>query len=317
MNLKPIVPFEPILCERGPSGPQWTAQIKWDGVRMLAYHDGRETRLVNRKRNDRTAQYPEFQDTASYCSASSFILDGEMISFDESKPSFHEIMRRDGLRRTAAIEAAVRTVPVVYMIFDIVYADGEWVTDKPLSERQRLLAEVVKPGSRVQLTGNFPDGDALFGAMKAKGMEGIVYKDLDSLYVPDGKDGRWRKRKITRDLYAAVGGVTHRDGIVNALLLGLYAPDGRFVYVGHAGTGRLTYADWRELTRIAAELRTSARPFVNEPERHRDAVWTTPKLVVRVQYLEWTPGGTMRQPSIQAVMDGMPPADCTTDQAGR
>lgn len=314
MDLTPIVPFEPILCDRGPAGDNWIAQIKWDGVRMLAYHDGRETRLINRKRNDRTAQYPEFQRTQEYCGASSFILDGEMIAFDANKPSFHEVMRRDGLRRSGSIETAVRTVPVVYMIFDILYLDGKWVMNQPLADRQRLLEKVVIPGSRAQLTANFPDGDVLFEAMKQRGMEGVVYKDLASLYTPDAKDGRWRKRKITRDLYAVVGGVTYRDGTVNALLLGLYDPAGTLLYIGHAGTGKLSHAEWGELTRTVAALRRTASPFANQPGRIRDAVWVEPRLVVKVHFLEWTEGGTMRQPSIQAVTEAVGPESCGTDQ---
>lgn len=314
MNLTPIVPFEPILCDRGPTGGNWIAQIKWDGVRMLAYHDGEETRLINRKRNDRTAQYPEFQRTRDYCKASSFILDGEMIAFDANKPSFHEVMRRDGQRRSASIETAVRTVPVVYMIFDIVYCDGQWMMDRPLADRQAMLEKVVLPGPHAQLTANFPNGDALFEAMKERRMEGVVYKDLTSLYAPDAKDGRWRKRKITRDLYAVVGGVTYRDGTVNALLLGLYAPSGELVYIGHAGTGKLSHADWGELTRTVKGLRAAKRPFSNAPERSKDAVWVEPRLVVKVNYMEWTDGGTMRQPSIQAVMTDMAPEGCKTEQ---
>nr|WP_221626749.1 RNA ligase family protein [Cohnella lubricantis] len=312
--MTPLVPFEPIVCDRGPDGGNWIAQIKWDGVRMLAYHDGKETRLINRKRNDRTMQYPEFQRTQDYCSASSFILDGEMIAFDANKPSFHEVMRRDGLRRSGSIETAVRTIPVVYMIFDILYLDGQWVMDRPLTDRQRLLEQAVLPGSHAQLTANFPDGDALFAAMKERGMEGVVYKDLTSLYTPDAKDGRWRKRKITRDLYAVVGGVTYRDGTVNALLLGLYAPSGQLHYIGHAGTGKLSHAEWGELTRTVAGLRAAASPFANVPSRNRDAVWVEPRLVVKVNYLEWTEGGTMRQPSIQAVTEAVASADCGMDQ---
>lgn len=314
MLLEPIVPFEPILCGSGPSGDRWIAQIKWDGVRMLVYCDGRETRLINRRGNDRTSQYPEFGRPETYCSAGSFILDGEMIAFDRSKPSFHEVMRRDGLRREAAIAAAARQIPVVYMVFDILYCDGEWVTDRPLAERQRLLESVVVPGPYAQLTGNFSDGDALFAQMEARGMEGVVYKDLTSRYTPGAKDGRWRKRKIFRDLYAVVGGITYRDGAVNALLLGLYDPDGKLRYIGHTGPGKLTGGAWSELTRSLEAARIGSRPFASDPERAKDAVWVEPRQVVKVQYLEWTNGGTLRHPVLQAAAPGVEPSACTTGQ---
>ena len=147
-------------------------------------------------------------------------------------------------------------------------------------------------------------------------MEGVVYKDLGSTYSINGKDGRWRKRKVLQDLNAVVGGVTYRDMTVNALLLGIYANDGELIYIGHAGTGKLTQKDWALLTEKANDLQISRNPFKNEPERSRDAVWLKPELTVKVEFLELTPGGTMRHPSIQAIVD-MDKSECTVDQLPR
>ena len=314
MELKPVIPFEPISSSRIPVGERWIYQIKWDGVRMLMYRDDSGIRLINRKLNERTAQYPEFGQPDLACEGSSYILDGEMIAFDESKPSFHEIMKRDGLRRMASIEAAVRRVPVVYMVFDILYYEGEWTITRSLEERQRLLHSVVKTGPLVQLTDSFPNGAALFELMKARGMEGIVCKSLDSAYSPDGKDGRWVKKKLSRDLYAAVGGITYKEGRANALLLGLYAENGTFAYVGHAGPGKLTQAEWTRFVRRLLDATADRMPFSNRPERHRDAEWVVPRLVVKVQYMELTPGGTLRHPAVQAVMETISAGDCVLDQ---
>src|SRR5262245_27203730 len=95
LELRPVVPFEPVSTDAMPFGNQWVAQIKRDGVRVLTYFDGKEVRLINRKLNDRTLQYPEISNIRSYSSANSVILDGEVISLKDGKPSFHEIMRRD------------------------------------------------------------------------------------------------------------------------------------------------------------------------------------------------------------------------------
>lgn len=315
MELKPILPFEPIPSDRVPVGADWVAQIKWDGVRMLVYFDGAEARLWNRRANERSLQYPEFLDVRSYCRADSVILDGELIALDGGKPSFHQIMKRDRLRTASKIGQAVVRVPVTYMVFDVVYCNGAWLLDRPLADRQRLLERIVVPNGRVQLVRNEPDGQALLGVMRSYGMEGIVCKDLTSLYAPEGKDGRWQKIKLFRDLYAVVGGVTFRGSIVNALLLGLYDDEGKLFYIGHAGTGRLTGAEWAELTRAVEPLRLPAKPFCNEPERSKDTTWLRPELVVKVQFLNWTPDGVMRHPSIQAwrIAD-RPPASCTFRQ---
>lgn len=312
MPLTPIVPFEPIMTDVLPSGKQWIAQIKWDGVRMITYYDGGEVQLVNRKGNNRTRQYPELLDIASYCRADSVILDGEIIALVDGVPSFHQVMKRDSLRVEQQIKARVQQVPIVYMIFDILYYNGEWVTGRPLRERQQLLAETVITSGHVQLVPSYTDIPLLHDVSVQHRLEGIVVKDVNSVYALGGKDKRWQKRKNIQDVNAVVGGVTFRDGIVNALLLGLYAEDGSLVYIGHAGTGKLKVADWRSITERVADMAVKDRPFVNQPERHKGAVWIRPEWVVKVNFLEWTPGGTLRQPSIQAFVD-VSPADCRLD----
>ncbi|MGN7358716.1 ATP-dependent DNA ligase [Paenibacillus sp. SAF-054] len=310
MKLNPVKPFEPIMTELLPSGDKWIAQIKWDGVRMLAYHDGTDTELVNRKGNNRTHQYPELWNTADYCTADSFILDGEIIALVDGVPSFHQVMRRDSLRQERQIRARVSQVPIVYMVFDILYCNGEWVTGKPLQERQALLGQVLIPNPHVQPVPSYTDIPLLYEVSKQHQLEGIVVKDLSSVYALGGKDKRWQKRKNIQDVNAVVGGVTYRDGTVNALLLGLYDEQGRLIYIGHAGTGKLGVADWRRITKEAAELMQKDKPFANQTERQKGALWIRPEWVVKVNFLEWTPGGTLRQPSIQAFVD-MDPQECT------
>lgn len=95
----------------------------------------------------------------------------------DGKPSFHEIMRRDLIRRTERIQAAYEAVPATYMLFDIVYLNGEWVHRKPLQERLELLHQIIIPNERIQLAPAHPDGQALFQVMCSQGMEGIVCKN--------------------------------------------------------------------------------------------------------------------------------------------
>lgn len=312
MDLKPIIPFEPISTQTMPTSSDWIAQIKWDGVRMLTYFDGREVRLVNRKLNDRTKQYPELLEIKKFCSASSIVIDGEIIAFDQKRPSFHEVMKRDSLRKSRSIDLAVNQTPIAYMLFDILMYNDKWIIDKPLSERQKILQELITPLPNVQITQNFTDGNKLFHVVKEHNMEGIICKDLRGTYSIGGKDKRWQKKKIFRDLYAVIGGVTTRNGIVNALLLGLYDKN-KLVYIGNAGTGKLSVEDWRALTGHIEPMIIPYRPFINEPERNKDAVWIDPKLTVRIQFLEWTPHGTMRHPSIQAFVNVIA-TECTFSQ---
>jgi bifunctional non-homologous end joining protein LigD len=305
-DMKPVIPFEPMQSEQIPADGLWRYEIKWDGTRILTYHNRGTTRLFNRKLHERTLLYPELASFSSYCRADSAILDGEMIALGaDGKPSFHEIMRRDLIRRTDRIQAAYEAVPATCMLFDILYLNGEWVHRKSLEERLELLHQVIVPNERVQLAPAHPDGQALFQVMRSQGMEGIVCKRLDSSYTFGGQDGRWVKVKNYGDIIAVIGGYTLNGGVINAVLLGQYDKQGRLRYIGHAGTGKLTREDWRQLTERLMPHTLSARPFDNEPERHKDAVWVKPMYTAKVQYSEWRwqEGRNLRQPSIQAFVN--------------
>ena len=290
-------------------------QLKWDGVRLLAYGDGDDggrIRLFNRRKNERTLQYPELARPASaYCAASSFLLDGEVIALAaDGKPSFHEVMRRDRLQRPEQIARARSEVPIVYMVFDVLYFEGQWVNRRPLGDRMRLLQRIVTPGESVQVVSSHANGQALFDAVRQMGLEGIVCKDGGSAYAIGGKDARWVKVKNYGDVVAVIGGFTLRDGVVNAILAGLYR-GGKLTFIGKVGTGKLTQADWQALTRRLQNLRREECPFGERHPDMRGAYWAEPRLTVKIMFAEWRrrEGRSMRQPSIQAFVE-VPPKQC-------
>lgn len=308
--MKPITPFEPVRKQDIPQGSQWLSQVKWDGVRILVYFDGQETRLYNRKKNERTMNYPELTDIKSYCSARSVILDGEMIALGENgTPDFHEVMKRDGIRRLEKVKTMRSIVPVFYMIFDMIYVDGAWIHQRSLAERQEMLGDIIRPAEHVQLVGSEENGESLFNIVKEKDMEGIVIKRKDAPYVIGGKKDTWVKVKNTLDLIGVIGGFTLNGGVVNALLLGLYDEAGELRYIGHTGSGKLSAEGWRALTDTLRPLVIEERLFVNQPEREKDAYWVLPQITVKVKYAEWTKDHSMRQPTIEDFVD-VDPRQC-------
>lgn len=310
MNINPFIPFEPIRTDQIPEGDQWVAQVKWDGVRILTYYDGKNIRLFNRKLNERSFQYPELSNVNSYCTARSVILDGEVIALgDDGKPSFHKVMRRDGIRRLERVNEVKKHIPIFYMIFDVIYCNNEWKNNFTLKDRLDLLQHVILPNEHIQVVPTHSNGRTLFEAIKQQDMEGIVVKDLNSQYLINGKDNRWQKVKNYKDIIAVVGGVTLRYGVVNAFLLGLYDKKGQLWYIGHVGTGKLKRSEWKDLTERISSMIIKDRPFFNKPERLKDAIWINPQITVKVQFMEWTMGHTLRQPSIQAFVN-VPPEEC-------
>lgn len=308
--MEPVIPFEPVRKDEIPAG-DWISQVKWDGVRVLTYWDGNQVRLFNRKKNERTQNYPELLDIATFCAAESVILDGEVIALGpDGKPSFHEVMRRDGIRRYDRVPFMEKQVPVTYMIFDVLFYNGKWMLKHPLNERIDLLDKIVDPTEHVQLVSSHEDPETLFSVIEKQGMEGIVMKKPDSAYLIGEKKDIWVKVKNYKDLIAAIGGFTLNGDVVNAILLGLFDQEDRFYYIGHTGTGKLTSDEWRALTERLSPLVIKDRPFVNHPERQRDTFWVKPKVTVKIQFAEWTPGHVLRQPSIQSFVQ-IPVHECT------
>lgn len=314
INLEPILPMEPVSSNTIPAGEEWIAQVKWDGVRVLTYADDGGVQLFNRKKNERTLHYPEISNISEYCSSRSVILDGEVISLGENgKPSFQRVMRRDGLRNIDRIRRAAETVPIIYMIFDIIYLNGVWIDDKSFHERNEILSSIITPNKHIQLVPSIDQTQSLFNAVKEQEMEGIVLKRMDSLYAIGKKREDWLKVKNFQDIIAVIGGFTLRHNTVNSILLGLYDSKGRLHYVGHTGTGKMTVSDWRELTKELKEIVTEHLPFNKIPQRHADAVWVQPQMTVKIKFAEWTEGGALRQPSIEGFIE-FPPEECLLER---
>ena len=313
--MKPVKPMEPKKSDEIPRGSEWTAQIKWDGVRVLTYYDGNNVRLFNRKCNERTLHFPELTDIPTYCDAGTgVILDGEVIAMgDDGKPSFHEVMRRDGIRRMERVEQVKKLVPVTYMVFDVLYYNGEWKTNSPLEERLALLSRIIKTADIAQQVSSHEDGDTLFKVVRQHGMEGIVMKRIDSPYILGKKKDVWLKIKNYRDLIAVIGGYTLRGSVVNAVLLGLYDSEGKLWYIGHTGTGKMTHNEWVELTESLSKIKLEKRPFHNVPPGSRKSYWVNPQITVKVKFSQWTEGMSLRQPSIEAFVE-IPPENCRFEQ---
>ena len=130
-----------------PSGDDgWAYEMKWDGVRASAYFEGgRLLRLVSRTGRDVTVAYPELLALGPAAGHRPMVLDGEIVAFGQGRPSFETLQPRIHVSTAAQAAAMASQVPVTYLIFDLLYLDGDLTL--PLSYRQRrerldgLLAE--------------------------------------------------------------------------------------------------------------------------------------------------------------------------------
>jgi len=267
-------------------------------------------------RNDRevAATYPELAGLAHQLRDRRMILDGEVVAFDEAgRPSFGELQARMHVR--APGRALLDRVPVSILVFDLLHLDGTSLVGAPYDERRSALEGLDLTGDRWAVPPAFDgQGAEALAASQAQGLEGVLAKRYDSVYLPGRRSPHWIKVKHVRMQEVVVGGWSpgagRRQGGIGSLLLGVPDQDGRLVYAGHVGTG---FSD-RVLADLGTRLRAAERttsPFADEvPRAHaKDAHWVTPRLVGEVTFSEWTRDGMMRHPSWRGLRPDKDPQD--------
>jgi bifunctional non-homologous end joining protein LigD len=291
-----IRPMEPVLVDQLPEQADDLYQVKWDGVRIIANIGEGIVHLYTRNHRNRTATYPEVtRELSEQFDGRRVVLDGEMVAVRAGKPDFYELMKRDRLKSESKIAQSIHQIPVCYVVFDIVYADGKWLDQTPLIERLHLLRESVRDSHVLQVCPSTGDGVSLLNFTRRRGWEGIVIKEKKGNYHFGQKHVTWRKLKHFQELDAVVAGVTLKGGIANSLILAI-PEDGRLRYAGKAASGLSS----RELSLLTTWCRSASvrLPEIKAPSMNEETVWVTPGLRVRVKFLEWSPDGTLRSPVI-------------------
>ncbi len=289
--------MEPIISNKVMLGEDWIHQIKWDGIRGITYIDHRSFRLFTKSGRERTDFYPEISDTVTLLNGHQAIFDGELVVFDpQGKPSFNLVLTRDRLKSRTSLSLYTQKYPVNYIIFDILFFNGNDLRFLPLSERKQILKEQMNQNSCIGITDDYSDGLNIYNLMKEKNFEGIVSKKKDSIYLPGKKHDLWVKTKISKKILAVIGGISWKANMPNSLLLGIYTSENVISYVGRASIG-LTEADFRTLKEYSQSLKQDVSPFSNLPKA-KDVTWFKPILTCWVSFLEWTDGSSLRHPKI-------------------
>jgi DNA ligase D-like protein (predicted ligase) len=282
---------KPAEHERVSRPGQWQYERKFDGLRGLAVRDQDHVDLWSRNRLSFNARFPEVVAALANLPVPSFVIDGELVAFDGDHTSF------------SLLQSSPHPAHLTYCVFDLAYLDGQDTTGLPLSDRQRLLAQVVEAGHQpLSLVKPLPgDPGELLRRACAAGWEGLVAKRIDSRYT-SGRSPDWQKLKCTASQELVVGGWTEptrsRVGL-GALLVGYYDDDQRLRYAGKVGTG-FTNQLLRDLHQELLAREVPASPFF-DPVREKGAHWARPDLVGAVAFSEWTGDGRLRHPSFQGL----------------
>lgn len=310
-------PVRPMLAVTGKpfSGDGWLFEPKFDGIRCLAFIRRRKVILKNRRLSIITEAFPEIADAVLDAVPADCILDGEILIMKDGKPDISAIQRRLYRGSSLAARLLTQTTPAQYVVFDILNLEGASLISHPLLERKRILAGILHQNTIVALTGYVEKtGEMYFEAAQRNGFEGVVAKQLDSLYLPGVRSTHWVKFRKSTGFDLVVGGYTtghgKRNDTFGALLLGAYAPDGSFVYVGRAGSG----FSRNEAVIICMSLKRTDSPAFAHPPAEPEAHWTLPKLVVEVKALEVTRNNILRFPVFLRVRSDKNARECSLDQ---
>jgi bifunctional non-homologous end joining protein LigD len=313
----------PMLATAGtlPSDEErWAFEIKWDGVRAVTHSVPGELRIHSRNLKEITAQYPELGRLGRALGSHSAILDGEIVAFDaESRPSFAALQGRMHLASKAQVARLAKANPVTYMIFDVLWLDGHSLMGLPYLERRARLSSLGLAGERWQTPEHIVGhGADVRRASAEQQLEGIVAKRLDSAYQPGRRSTSWVKVKNFHRQEFVVGGWMpgqgRRSERVGALLLGVYERPGALRYAGRVGTG-FSEAELDRLGRLLRGLRRADSPFSLGPAPAREAIFCEPRLVVEVEFREWTREGILRQSSYKGLREDKAPEEVVREGA--
>jgi len=285
---------------------------KYDGIRAQAHVAGGEVKFFSRTRDEITESFPELPDALAGLGQDA-ILDGEIVAWEYSagraRP-FSVLQQRLGRKKVS--DTMLREIPVAFLAFDVLYAGGELVIDRPLRERAGILDELLaeknlnhrghgvsqrKTGQAKLAFGEVEETvtaqlirapvfqastseelEELFAAAQERGNEGLMIKDLDSPYTPGKRGKSWLKMKrelATLDVVVTAVEYGHgkRVGVLSDYTFAVWNGD-KLENIGKAYSG-LTDAEIAEMTRWFLEHTIEDRGFLRVVE---------PKIVLEVAF---------------------------------
>jgi bifunctional non-homologous end joining protein LigD len=297
---------------------RWAYEMKWDGVRAVVHVEGGRATAWSRNDIDVTDTYPELRAMAESMGSTQAVLDGELVALDAAgRPSFELLQPRMHVTGAARIRRLMASVPVTFVVFDVLHLDGRSTVSLPYRERRALVEDLALSGPSWQTPPVwFGSGPAVLAAAREQHLEGVVAKRVDSTYQPGARSRNWLKIKNLRTQEVVVVGWRPGQGrraeTIGALLLAV--PDaGRLRYAGKVGTG-FTATMLEDLQRRLEPLATGDSSLADDIPRAdaRGAHWVTPVLVGEVRFTEWTRDGRLRHPAWR----GLRP-DKSADQVAR
>lgn len=344
-------------------GDSW-AEFKLDGTRVQLHFDRTKSASKNstksaekveqtgmfteqpkffvktftRNLDDSTHQFPDIIEQADkYINADSVVFDGEAIGYNKETGEYLPFQETIQRKRKHGVKDIAKEIPLKYLIFDILYLNGEQLLDKTLEERRHSLEKIIKPNETLVINKALRTSDATelgeyFKTAKDKNLEGLVVKNPKTSYQAGARSYAWIKlkrletdeSKVDDTIDATVLGYYNGKGVratfgIGGFLVATYdSKDNKFKTISKIGTG-LTDEDWVYLKEQCDKIKVKEMPKnVEVPKELNCDVWVNPQIVVEVRADEiskssqHTAGYALRFPRLMRFRDDKNATDVTS-----
>jgi DNA ligase-1 len=325
ITLEVLTPIRLMLMQKVSTVEEATKKIplpfvveqKYDGFRVQLHKKGKEVHLYTRNIEDVTAQFPDVvEQVLSSVKADEVVLDGEVLGLakDGSFVPFQQISQR--IKRKHDIASLVKSLPVVYVTWDVLYLNGKSLINEKHTTRRETLASIISPDARLRLSeykmvNSVESAEVFYKQSLDMGNEGIVIKDPDAIYKPGNRVGCWLKLKPIMDpldvvIVGAEWGEGKRSKWLTSFLVAIKDGDS-FKTIGKVGTGikELEQDDGITFEQLTFMLQPS---IISEKNQ---TVTVAPKVVIAVAYEEiqksptYTSGFALRFPRFLSLREDL------------
>lgn len=358
IKIQPGVPILPQKAQRlntpeeiiEKMGKVW-CEYKFDGTRVQLHLDHKNTKTTSdlfgektkflvktftRNLEETTHQYPDIiEDAIKQLDVESVILDGEAIGFNRETGEYLPFQETIQRKRKHNVKEIAEQIPLKYLVFDILYLNGEETINLPLIERRKILNQIVKKGGNIEIDSHLETDDAtevenFFNEAKHKRLEGIMVKKPDSMYEAGARAFSWIKFKrndntdVLDTVDVVVMGYFYGKGVrsefgIGGFLVGVFDSEtNSFKSVSKIGSG-LTDEEWIKIKKDCDEIQIHEKPkdFEVNKDMYPD-IWIKPKIVVTVRADEvsispiHTAGIALRFPRLISFREDKNPSDTTS-----